>query len=112
VSAADAPPAARLLAAPAGPELADHLSAYGPPPFSPAGSARAEHEALIAAVEEAGLTGRGGAGFPAGRKLRAVAAAGRRAGPLRSPAGTVVIANGGESEPASANDPRLPVPAR
>jgi NADH:ubiquinone oxidoreductase subunit F (NADH-binding) len=107
VSTADAPPAARLLAPLARPDLADHLSAYGPPPFSPAGSARAENEALIAAVEESGLTGRGGAGFPAGRKMRAVAAAGRRAGPLRSPAGTVIIANGGESEPASAKDALL-----
>jgi NADH:ubiquinone oxidoreductase subunit F (NADH-binding) len=110
VSAADArpaPPAARLLAGTAGPDLAGHLSVYGPPPFSPAGSTRAGHEALITAVEESGLTGRGGAGFPAGRKMRAVAAAGRRAGPLRSPAGTVIIANGGESEPASAKDALL-----
>jgi NADH:ubiquinone oxidoreductase subunit F (NADH-binding) len=107
VSAAGAPPAARLLAPLARPDLAEHLSAYGPPPFSPAGSARAQDEALIAAVEESGLTGRGGAGFPAGRKMRAVAAAGRRAGPLRSPAGTVLIANGGESEPASAKDALL-----
>ena len=36
--------------------------------------------------------------------MRAVAEAGRRAGPLRSPAGTTVIANGAESEPASAKD--------
>jgi NADH:ubiquinone oxidoreductase subunit F (NADH-binding) len=107
VSAADAPPAARLLAPLARPDLADHLSAYGPPPFAPAGGARAQNAALIAAVEESGLTGRGGGGFPAGRKMRAVAAAGRRAGPLRSPAGTVIIANGGESEPASAKDALL-----
>jgi NADH:ubiquinone oxidoreductase subunit F (NADH-binding) len=107
VSAADAPPAARLLAGAARPDLAGHLSAYGPPPFSPAGGARADHEALITAVEESGLTGRGGAGVPAGRKMRAVAVAGRRAGPLRSPAGTVIIANGGESEPGSAKDALL-----
>jgi NADH:ubiquinone oxidoreductase subunit F (NADH-binding) len=107
VSTASAPPAARLLAAVSRPDLADHLSAYGPPPFAPAGSARGENEALITAVEESGLTGRGGAGFPAGRKMRAVAAAGRRAGPLRSPAGTVIIANGGESEPASGKDALL-----
>jgi NADH:ubiquinone oxidoreductase subunit F (NADH-binding) len=107
VTAASAPPAARLLAPGQGPDLAEHLSAYGPPPFAPAGSARAQNEALIAAVEQAGLTGRGGAGFPAGRKLRAVAEAGRRAGPLRSPAGTVLIANGGESEPSSGKDALL-----
>jgi NADH:ubiquinone oxidoreductase subunit F (NADH-binding) len=107
VSTASAPAAARLLAPVSRPDLADHLSAYGPPPFAPAGSARGENEALIAAVQESGLTGRGGAGFPAGRKMRAVAAAGRRAGPLRSPAGTVIIANGGESEPASGKDALL-----
>jgi NADH:ubiquinone oxidoreductase subunit F (NADH-binding) len=103
VSTAAAPPAARLLAPVPRPDLADHLSAYGPPPFATTG----ENEALIAAVEQSGLTGRGGAGFPAGRKMRAVVAAGRRAGPLRSPAGTVIIANGGESEPASGKDALL-----
>ena len=50
--------------------------------------------ALIAEVDRAGLTGRGGAGFPAARKLAAVAA-GR---------GPVVIGNGTEGEPASAKD--------
>ena len=103
MSTAAAPPAARLLAPVPRPDLADHLSAYGPPPFATTG----ENEALIAAVEQSGLTGRGGAGFPAGRKMRAVVAAGRRAGPLRSPAGTVIIANGGESEPASGKDALL-----
>jgi NADH:ubiquinone oxidoreductase subunit F (NADH-binding) len=49
---------------------------------------------LIGEVELAGLTGRGGAGFPTGRKLAAVAA--RR--------NAVVIANGTEGEPASAKD--------
>ena len=39
--------------------------------------------------------------------MRAVAEAGRRAGPLRSQVGTVVIANGAESEPASAKDKLL-----
>ena len=58
-------------------------------------------------MERAGLTGRGGAGFPAGRKMRAVAETGRRAGPLHSQVGTVLVANGAESEPASAKDRML-----
>ncbi len=56
--------------------------------------------ALIGEVERSGLTGRGGAAFPAGKKLRSVR---ERAG-LR---GAVVIANGMESEPASAKDAAL-----
>jgi NADH:ubiquinone oxidoreductase subunit F (NADH-binding) len=79
-------------------------------PPSPAGSLRA-HEgqhgvpglrgvALIGEVERAGLTGRGGAAYPAGKKLGAVR---ERAG-LR---GAVVVANGMESEPASAKDAAL-----
>ncbi|MGI9009215.1 MAG: NADH-ubiquinone oxidoreductase-F iron-sulfur binding region domain-containing protein [Streptosporangiaceae bacterium] len=72
--------------------LADHLAGYGPPSPRPAG--RRAGEALIAEVDRAGLAGRGGAGFPTGRKLAAVAA-GRRA---------IVVANGTEGEPASAKD--------
>jgi NADH:ubiquinone oxidoreductase subunit F (NADH-binding) len=64
---------------------------------------------LIAEVEQAGLTGRGGAGFPAGRKMRAVAAAvaSQRPGRLRAARGAVVVANGVESEPASGKDAAL-----
>ncbi len=50
---------------------------------------------IVARLEESGLRGRGGAGFPAHVKWRAVAEA---AGPK------VVVANGHEGEPASAKD--------
>jgi NADH:ubiquinone oxidoreductase subunit F (NADH-binding) len=62
--------------------------------------ARAGHRrhGLADLVLEAGLTGRGGAGFPTGPKMRTVAAG-------RGPA--VVVANGMESEPASEKDQAL-----
>ncbi len=53
---------------------------------------------LIAELEAAGLTGRGGAAFPVHRKMAAVAAAGGR---------PFVVANGAESEPASSKDVSL-----
>jgi NADH:ubiquinone oxidoreductase subunit F (NADH-binding) len=78
--------------------LPRHLDRYGPLPGVTG--------ALIASVERSGLTGRGGAGFPAGVKMRAVAdKLGRRTGFLgSSPAGSIVVANGVESEPASGKD--------
>jgi NADH:ubiquinone oxidoreductase subunit F (NADH-binding) len=70
--------------------LGEHRDRYGPlPRVGPA---------LTDAVAEAGLTGRGGGGFPTGVKMRAVAA--RRGG-------AVVVANGMESEPASEKDQAL-----
>jgi NADH:ubiquinone oxidoreductase subunit F (NADH-binding) len=96
--------AVRLLPETPQPTLEEHLEAYGPPPFADTGYGSGGPAALIAAVEQSGLAGRGGAGFPAGRKLRAVADAGRRGGPFRSQVGTTVIANGAESEPASGKD--------
>ncbi|MBN9098502.1 MAG: SLBB domain-containing protein [Pseudonocardia sp.] len=55
--------------------------------------------AVIAEVAAAGLTGRGGAGFPVARKLAAVNAAVTVTG--RTP---VVVGNGSEGEPASSKD--------
>ena len=64
-------------------------------PAHPAPATGGTRQRLIGEVEEAGLTGRGGAGFPTAKKLRALAA-GRRA--------PQVIANGVEGEPASDKD--------
>jgi NADH:ubiquinone oxidoreductase subunit F (NADH-binding) len=81
----------RLLSGTAAQELETHHDLHGklPWPTDPA--------ALIAAVQAAGLTGRGGAAFPTWRKLAAV-----RAG--KDP---VVVANAAETEPASRKDRTL-----
>jgi NADH:ubiquinone oxidoreductase subunit F (NADH-binding) len=50
-------------------------------------------EAIIAEIEQSGLRGRGGAGFPAGRKWRAVA--GQRS------AEKYIVANGDEGDPGA-----------
>jgi NADH:ubiquinone oxidoreductase subunit F (NADH-binding) len=76
-----------------------HERIYGPLPL-PSGSGRsrslsAKASRLIDVVERSGLTGRGGAGFPTGRKLRSVAAGAGSA---------IVVANGAEGEPASRKD--------
>lgn len=86
-------PAQGGMGRPVGP--AEHTARYGPMRLPQGGRAR---EALIGAVERAGLTGRGGAAFPTARKLRTVAAA-RKA--------PVVVANGGEGEPAADKDRTL-----
>ncbi|MGO8960439.1 MAG: NADH-ubiquinone oxidoreductase-F iron-sulfur binding region domain-containing protein [Streptosporangiaceae bacterium] len=74
--------------------LREHADRYGP---MPAAASRGQH-ALLDEVSAAGLTGRGGAGFPTGTKMRAVAL---RRGP------SVVVANGMESEPVSEKDQAL-----
>lgn len=84
-----APPDLPRLLAPQ-PDLAHHLDRLGALPVN--GSE------LIRLAHEAGVAGRGGAGFPTARKLAAVAGArGRR----------VVVANGTEGEPLSAKDKTL-----
>ena len=84
----------RLLAGPdpsTGPErLTAHVARLGP---LPKGGGH-----LINLLDSTGLTGRGGAAFPVGRKWHAVAAS-------RGPA--VVIANGAEGEPHSKKDRHL-----
>ncbi len=89
-----APPqgVARLLATAGGPGLAAHLDQFGPLP------SRVD---LVAAADQAGLRGRGGASFPTAVKLAAVARR-RRA---------IVVANGTEGEPLSAKDKTLLVTA-
>lgn len=74
---------------------AEHVQRHGvlPPRHGVAADA-----GLIEMVERSGLLGRGGAGFPTGRKLRAVAAAGRR---------PVLVANGVEGEPVARKDALL-----
>jgi len=73
-------------------DLRAHLDRYGTLPRA-AGPGR-----IIAEVEAAGLTGRGGAAFPTHRKL--AAAANSRPAP-------VVAGNGAEGEPASSKDRSL-----
>jgi NADH:ubiquinone oxidoreductase subunit F (NADH-binding) len=85
---------ARLLSGPstaAGAEsLADHRSRLGDVP------GRTERSSLIRSLEASGLLGRGGAGFPVGRKW--VSVAGRAKGDA------IVLANGAEGEPLSHKD--------
>ncbi|MER6910912.1 ferredoxin [Streptomyces sp. NPDC000594] len=73
-------------------DLAMHLKVHGP-------LAPRTGEELALVAEEISLRGRGGAGFPFGRKLRAVAAAAIRRG-VRP----VVVVNGSEGEPACRKD--------
>ncbi|OEJ96329.1 NADH-quinone oxidoreductase subunit NuoF family protein [Streptomyces thermolilacinus] len=73
-------------------DLAMHLKVHGP--LEPMGGER-----LARLADEIALRGRGGAGFPFARKLRAVAEAAIRRG-VRP----VVVVNGSEGEPACRKD--------
>ncbi|HEX6763389.1 MAG TPA: NADH-ubiquinone oxidoreductase-F iron-sulfur binding region domain-containing protein [Gaiellaceae bacterium] len=82
----------RLLAGVSGglsPALANHDALFGP---------LQANDDLIAAVDRAGLRGRGGAAFPTATKLSAVAGAGGR---------PIVVANAVEGEPVSGKDRAL-----
>jgi NADH:ubiquinone oxidoreductase subunit F (NADH-binding) len=84
----DGPPAA------AGAEsLPAHVARLGALPVS------RDPGQVVAAIDAAGLLGRGGAGFPVGRKWRSVAE--------RSAGNAAVLVNGAEGEPLSAKDRTL-----
>lgn len=76
-------------------DLAAHRSVFGPAPMLSAAQ-------LAAACEQVDIRGRGGAAFPAGRKLRAVVNTCQRTN--RRP---VVVVNATEGEPGSAKDKML-----
>jgi hypothetical protein len=59
---------------------------------------------VTSVVEASGLLGRGAAGFPVGRKWRAVAE--------YSPGDAVLVVNGAKSEPRSAKDRALNIGSR
>jgi NADH:ubiquinone oxidoreductase subunit F (NADH-binding) len=75
----------------AGPSLAEHRGLWAAP--VPVDAAE-----LISRADRAGLRGRGGAGFPFGRKLAAAVSAGRK---------RLVVVNAAEGEPGSAKDSAL-----
>jgi NADH:ubiquinone oxidoreductase subunit F (NADH-binding) len=85
----------RLLGHPT--DLAGHVAALGPVPLPSAGSG-GWRATFVSALEASGLSGRGGAGFPASIKL-AVARAG-------GPGGHILV-NAMESEPGSDKDTLL-----
>ena len=87
-TAVTAPAGARRLFAAPDPGLRAHLETFGPLP---------RRVDLPHLLDEAGLAGRGGAGFPSARKLQGVALQGDG----------VVVGNAAEGEPASQKDHTL-----
>jgi len=73
-------------------DLAGHHLVHGPLPLR---CPRSDREDIVARLAEAGLRGRGGAGFPTARKLETVRRLRRR---------PVVVVNAMEGEPASRKD--------
>ena len=103
--AAEATMAAARVAAPTGtarltlagsPDLATHLATFGPLPV------RAGPAVLLGELRASGLEGRGGAAFPAWRKLAALPARERARGRR-----AVVVGNAAEGEPQSFKDATL-----
>ena len=93
----DSPPVTQRLLATGGPEhagLANHLAVHGTLPV-PERRDRDFAPRLVAAIEQSGLTGRGGGGFPTGKKMALLAAQRRR---------PVIAVNTMEGEPASHKD--------
>lgn len=76
--------------------LEHHLELHGPAPLP----GRREVAGLIESLEQSGLRGRGGSGFPPAAKVAAVNAAPRRRR-------RIVLANGAEGEPTSEKDSSL-----
>jgi len=80
-------------------DLAHHVRSHGPLRCRRARRHRSgAGDGLIAEIAAAGLSGRGGAAFPAATKMTAVATGRRR---------PVVVGNGAEGEPASGKDKHL-----
>jgi NADH:ubiquinone oxidoreductase subunit F (NADH-binding) len=75
--------------------LVEHTSVHGPLPRVRGRLLGPYRHPLVAELKQAGIGGRGGAGFPFGHKLEAVARASRR---------PVVVVNVAESEPAARKD--------
>ncbi|HZK59949.1 MAG TPA: NADH-ubiquinone oxidoreductase-F iron-sulfur binding region domain-containing protein [Cryobacterium sp.] len=90
-----APTGTARLTAGRAPDFASHLTDFGPLP-------RLSPEALLDELRASGLEGRGGAAFPAWRKIAAAQARERARGRR-----AVVIGNAAEGEPLSSKDVTL-----
>lgn len=78
-------------------DLQTHFDTHGPP-ATPRRRERRGASVLIDRIEQAGLGGRGGAGFPMAKKMRTVAAGKGK---------PIVVVNATEGEPASLKDRTL-----